>query len=202
MRRTSWLTCALALSLMPLLALGERSGGAYHWIDEAGRTYYGDTLPPEAADQRRSSEAARRPITTLDDTLRALARPLAERQREAEQASRDKRDRELLRTFAHVDEIRTLRAQRLDGVDARINLLRQRLRQLRRERERLVERRERSDEAHRRAELDARIDEVDAASEPPEARLAAERNRRARIEARFDADIARFRELEGDDAAR
>jgi hypothetical protein len=101
----------------------------YRWVDENGQVHYGDHVPPAYSQQDHEVLNDHGvPIRSIDGA--ASDEELAERDRiAAEQESarlaeirQANRDRVLLDTYLSVDEIIRLRDQRLDLLQAQINV--------------------------------------------------------------------------------
>lgn len=123
LKNFAWILCTCAL-----LAFGPAAGVAapakgsgpsnngrvlYKWVDKDGVTHYGDHVPPEYASQEQhilNSEGYE--IKHLDAQKTAEQAAADERKRlDAEQ--RQLRDKNLLSTYASIQEIERLRDQRL-----------------------------------------------------------------------------------------
>src|SRR5882672_1413693 len=111
-----WIFCAAALLAAPCFAAG--AGGSsgrtlYKWVDEQGVTHYGDHIPPEYAAQEKlviNSQGVEISRLEAQKSPEALA---AEDQKRAEAEQSRNRDRNLLNTYASVQEIERLRDQRV-----------------------------------------------------------------------------------------
>jgi hypothetical protein len=116
LKNVAWILCAVVL----LASSGFAAGGSatngrtlYKWVDEQGVTHYGDRIPPEyAAQERHVVNSQGVEISRLDaqKTPEALA---AEDQKKLEAEQSKNRDRNLLNTYASVQEIERLRDQRV-----------------------------------------------------------------------------------------
>jgi len=114
--RTTAITAAALLSLLPLIAAGEVER-VYKWVDEDGQVHYGDSIPPEYSDL---------PKQVLNDfgvTVDHLDGRKTEEQIEAERKAADLKlqkelqmqaDRALLATYLNVDEIVMHRDRRIE----------------------------------------------------------------------------------------
>lgn len=172
---------AFALMWAPVVGAGE----LHRWVDESGAIHYTDAPPPESA--RRG-----------DANAGAGEKPDAAA-REAEQAvadERSRRDHMLRQSYSSVADIERTRDRRLEGVDGEIGMAKHRVEQVRA----LIERYDRlladlpEDNEHR-AEIRQQRAEARERLQRRQQELEQARARRARMEARFEEDIERFREL-------
>ena len=110
----AWILCAVILLASPGFAAGAANGRTlYKWVDEQGVTHYGDHIPPEYATQERhviNSQGVEINRLEAQKTPEALA---AEDQKRLEAEQSKSRDRNLLNTYASVQEIERLRDQRV-----------------------------------------------------------------------------------------
>ena len=112
----AWILCAVILLASPGFAAGAGAANGrtlYKWVDEQGVTHYGDHIPPEyAAQERRVINSQGVEISRLEaqKSPDALA---AEEQKRVEAEQGRNRDRNLLNTYASVQEIERLRDQRV-----------------------------------------------------------------------------------------
>jgi hypothetical protein len=85
----------------------------YKWVDSDGVTHYGDRIPPEYANQEQHVINSRGVEISHIDAQKSAEQLAADEQRKADAAQRQLRDKNLLSTFASVQEIERLRDQRL-----------------------------------------------------------------------------------------
>jgi hypothetical protein len=106
--------CAVTLLASLTLAGGSTNGRKmYKWVDEHGETHYGDHIPPEYATQEQhviNSQGVEMDKLEAQKTPEQLA---IEDQRKIDAEQRQNRDRNLLSTYASVQEIERLRDQRV-----------------------------------------------------------------------------------------
>lgn len=198
--------------LVPLLTLALASGPAlaqklYRWVDENGQVHYGDKVPPEYANQDRDVLNKRGVAVGREEGAET---PEEARAREArEQAAKAaqqqaQRDRMILQTYQNVDEIELLRQRRLELIDAQLVIQEQSLKTLRARHAEQLERAARF--APRNTAPDAKplpegVAEDIAQSESDirtqERNLKKKRDERTAVNAQFDADAKRFKELRG-----
>lgn len=116
MRR--YITAILLLALLPGLVAAQGKGrSTYKWESEDGVTSYGDSVPPEAAEQEK--EILNDAGITVDVLAgKKTAEEIAEEERLAELAAAKERqrraDQALLATYLTVDEIRMHRDRRVE----------------------------------------------------------------------------------------
>jgi Domain of unknown function (DUF4124) len=116
LKNAAWLLCALTL----LVPFGFAAGGGasngrtlYKWVDEQGVTHYGDRIPPEYAGQEQhviNSQGIEIGRLEAQKTPEQLA---IEDQKKVDAEQSQNRDRNLLNTYASVQEIERLRDQRV-----------------------------------------------------------------------------------------
>ena len=114
LKNVAWILCAVTLLASPGFAAGATNGRTrYKWIDEQGVIHYGDHIPPEYAGQEQhvmNSQGIEINRLEAQKSPEALA---AEEQKRAEAEQSKNRDRNLLNTYASVQEIERLRDQRV-----------------------------------------------------------------------------------------
>jgi hypothetical protein len=114
LKNVAGILCAVVWLASPGFAAGASNGRTlYKWVDEQGVTHYGDHIPPEYAAQERhvmNSQGIEISRLEAQKTPEALA---AEEQKKIEAEQSKNRDRNLLNTYASVQEIERLRDQRV-----------------------------------------------------------------------------------------
>jgi Domain of unknown function (DUF4124) len=114
LKNVAGILCAVVWLASPGFAAGASNGRTlYKWVDEQGVTHYGDHIPPEYAGQERhvmNSQGIEINRLEAQKTPEALA---AEEQKKIEAEQSKNRDRNLLNTYASVQEIERLRDQRV-----------------------------------------------------------------------------------------
>lgn len=105
----------------------------YKWVDKSGKTHYGDTIPPEYADQGNEQLDKRGQVVNKTDAALTPAQ-IRERDEAAVKAKKDKedalefqrRDKALLATYTDLREIDASLQRNLGQLDVQIqsNLLR------------------------------------------------------------------------------
>ena len=187
----------------------------YKWVDENGVTHYGDSVPPQYAEQDRDILNTQGVVVDREQGLiteeeRAEAARLAaieNAEREKKEAAA-RRDQILLTTYLSVEEIEMLRDRRVELLDARIKVTEQYLNNLRK---RLLGL---QDEARRYRPYSAEEDAPDipenlaldisrtvGAINLYEGTLSSTRDEQTALKQTFARDISRFRALKGLTAA-
>lgn len=181
----------------------------YKWVDENGVTHYGETIPPEYADKDRAElDKAGRVIKKQEvrspeelSAEREAKRQEEAKQREGEQAAleRKRRDRALVETYSSSDEIDLARKRNLQQVELRLNGINANIKRandnwldLQKEADTYTKARKLIPTSLQEdlQEAQARLDKLQKDLEKAQAEKAA-------IEARYDADKARYKELTG-----
>ncbi|HEY7642209.1 MAG TPA: DUF4124 domain-containing protein [Steroidobacteraceae bacterium] len=205
---TTIVVLALVYSQAP--AAQERSSreAFFRCKDRNGQTHYGDSMPPECAgldtEVLNDHGMQVRLIEGEATRLKRLEREAEEAKVRKEKEERALRDRTLIETYLTVEDIERLRGQRLEQLSAQYRVTEQNIANLR----------------DRQARLEAQIARFrpysDRPNAPPlpdhlasemvntvngmrvyEESLAANRKEQADLNASFDADIKRFKELKG-----
>src|SRR4249920_779939 len=104
---------AWAVSVLLLLATTSFSAGAapsngrklYKWVDEQGVTHFGDHIPPEYASQEQHVINSQGVEISRQDAQKSADQMAAEEQKRVESLQNQNRDRNLLNTYASVQEI-------------------------------------------------------------------------------------------------
>ena len=177
----------------------------YRWVDKNGQVHYGDSIPPEYAEQDRDVLNRQGVQVGREQGLvtEAEARAQAEAARLArEEAKRKLRDRVLLQTYQSVAELEVLRDRRLELVDAQLTIQEQSLANLRTKRLLLEKQASRYKPVNKSADakplpqelaLDLRRSASDIATQ--QENLVRRREERENIRLTFEADMKRYQEL-------
>ncbi|KPK59364.1 MAG: hypothetical protein AMJ59_11390 [Gammaproteobacteria bacterium SG8_31] len=191
---TGWVLC--------LLAVGVAQAEVHRWVDKDGNVHFGDSVPPEYADQigGQSGEAAPAEPPVVSGTVAE-----EEIRRRKEEAQRAEEDRVLLRTYLTVEEIEDVRDRRIEQLESQNFVTERYLQRLNEQLAELelaaVDQAAASSEAGKPGEVSPDlvrdIENTRASIANYEARLATSRTEQERIRQKFAVDIARFRELKG-----
>jgi len=196
------LVAGMALSLPATAKL-------YKWVDDNGVTHYGETIPPKYADKDRSELNKSGRIIKTEDIPTAEERraeratreeTAAEKRKiENERLDKERRDKMLINTYSNVEEIDLARTRNLQQIELRINGINSRIKMV--SDNLLTLQKEAEDYAKRKhdmppslqedlEETQGRLEQLQQDLEKPAAEKAA-------LEARYDADKTRYRELTG-----
>lgn len=202
---------AVVLALGVALSAGAQSQGTgrkvYRWVDDKGQVHYGDSVPPEYAEQ--GADVLNRqgvPVSRVHGNETPEEARLRQQQEEAQKrAAQDRqRDRVLLQTYLSVQEIEQLRDRRVEVLDSQLRIQQQYLAQLKQKHEAQMKAASvykpysrKPDAEPVPEEMAADIDRSDTDLRTQESNLQKKREERESVRARFEADIARFRELKG-----
>jgi hypothetical protein len=202
-----WVFFAGALLAAPCFAAG--AGGSngrtlYKWVDEQGITHYGDHIPPEYASQEQHIINSQGVEISHQDAQKSADQVAAEEQKRLEAEQGQNRDRNLLTTYASVQEIERLRDQRVTLLSDQIKVTSQFLEVLNGRLNKL-----------RTSSMHFKPYNNDAAAPPmpdqiaedlvrvgndihtQEQNLHEKRNAETTMRKQFDNDIQRFKELKG-----
>jgi predicted nucleic acid-binding Zn-ribbon protein len=177
----------------------------YKWVDDQGVTHYGETIPPEYAGKDRSElNKAGRVVNTKEvltpEERRAKEQEAAKKREEAEAAlERKRRDKALLNTYTTVKEIDLARSRNLQQVDARLNSLNSQVKMANDNLLGLQKEAEGFTKSNRKIPPSLQEDLQEAQGRLAKAQQDQEKAKaeKAAVEARYDADKARFKELTG-----
>jgi hypothetical protein len=123
LKNVAWILCLCALLAWGLAegaptsrsSSGSSNDGRvlYKWVDKDGVTHYGDHVPPEYAAQEQHVLNSRGYEIKHTDAQKTAEQATAEEQKRLDAEQRQLRDKNLLNTYASVQEIERLRDQRL-----------------------------------------------------------------------------------------
>ena len=199
--------CALGLLAAAGLAAAAGTGTGrtvYKWVDEQGVTHYGDHIPPEYSAQEQhviNGQGVEISHLEAQKTPEQLA---AEEQKKTEAQQARDRDRNLLSTYASVQEIERLRDQRMTLVSDQIKVTSQFLEVLNGKLKKL-----RADSMHYKpyksdpaaAAMPDQVAEdlvrVGNDIRTQEENLREKRSEEATMRKQFASDVDRFKELKG-----
>jgi hypothetical protein len=130
LKNVAWILCVCAL-LAIRVAEGVPAPPAdagrvlYKWVDASGVTHYGDRVPPEYATQEQHVLNSRGYEIDHRDAQKTPEQMVVEERKKLEALQSQSRDRNLLNTFASVQEIERLRDQRVQLVADQIKVTNQ-----------------------------------------------------------------------------
>lgn len=193
----------LAIAGCLLAPLGHASK-LYKWVDDNGRVFYSDKVPPEAAARERerlTSQGVTVEVRAAAKTPEEIAeeqRRQAEEQRRLEaEAQQREQDRILLLTYASVGDIERIRDEQLIAAQARITQAEARLAKLnddlgtQQQRAAALERSGGGD----LSEQHKKIEELRRQVSAQQAAVAEREREREQLALRFEAELARFKQL-------
>jgi Domain of unknown function (DUF4124) len=205
LKNVAGILCAVIWLASPGFATGASNGRTlYKWVDEQGVTHYGDHIPPEYAAQERhvmNSQGIEISRLEAQKTPEALA---AEEQKKIEAEQSKNRDRNLLNTYASVQEIERLRDQRVTLLTDQIKVTSQFLEVLNGKLKKLRVSSMRFKPYSSEAKASAMPDQIaedlvrvgnDIRTQ--EQNLREKRSEETIMSKQFDSDIERFKELKG-----
>jgi sensor c-di-GMP phosphodiesterase-like protein len=120
LKNIAWFTCTALL----LASVGFAGNGRtlYKWVDSDGVTHYGDHIPPEYASQEKQVINSQGVVINRLEAQKTLEQQAAEEIKRQDLEAHQNRDRNLLNTYASVQEIERLRDQRLTLVSDQIKV--------------------------------------------------------------------------------
>lgn len=176
----------------------------YKWVDDKGVTHYGETIPPEYANKDRVEMEKGRVTKKIEIMSREdyqAKKEADEKKREVDKVTRDKklRDTTLINTYSNSGEVDLARKRSLQQVEARITSNQSQLKMattslvgLQQEAEKRAQAKQPVSESLQE-ELSQSQSHVARLQKNLDASLA----EKATVEAKFDADKARYIELTG-----
>jgi len=177
----------------------------YKWVDDKGVTHYGETVPPEYAhrDREELNKAGR--VVEKKEVLTPEERHAKEledlRKREAEEVALEqkRRDKALLSTYSNVKEIDLARDRSLQQVEARINSIGSQLKMAEDNLKGLQKEADGYTKANKNIHISLQEDLKESQARLTKLQQDMEKSRaeKAAVEARYDADKARYKELTG-----
>jgi len=131
LKNVAWILCVCTL-LASALAVSAPSTGPsnngrvlYKWVDSDGVTHYGDRVPPEYASQEQHILNSRGYEIDHRDAQKTAQQLAADERKRLETEQSQTRDKNLLSTYASVQEIERLRDQRVQLVADQIKVTNQ-----------------------------------------------------------------------------
>jgi len=126
LKNVAWILCAVALLALPDFPAGVASAAngrtVFKWVDQQGVTHYGDHIPPEYASQEQHVMNSQGVEINRLDAQKTPEQLATDDQKKAEAVQSQNRDRNLLNTYASVQEIERLRDQRVALVSDQIKV--------------------------------------------------------------------------------
>jgi hypothetical protein len=126
LKNVAWILCAVALLASPGFAAGAGAAAngrtVFKWVDAQGVTHYGDHIPPEYASQEQHVMNSQGIEINRLDAQKTPEQLAIDDQKKVEAIQSQNRDRNLLNTYASVQEIERLRDQRVTLVSDQIKV--------------------------------------------------------------------------------
>ena len=177
----------------------------YKWVDDKGVTHYGETIPPEYANKDREELNKAGRVVEKKEVLTPEERSAREieetRKREDDEAvlEQKRRDKALLNTYSNVKEIDLARGRNLQQVEARVNSIGSQLKMVDGKLIGLQKETDNYTKANKEipASLREDLQETQARLAKLQQDMKKSRAEKAGVEARYDADKARYKELTG-----
>lgn len=177
----------------------------YKWVDDQGVTHYGETIPPEYANKDRSELNKSGRVIKKEEVLTPEERrdkeqeAVKKREEAAAALEQKRRDKALLNTYSNEKEIDLARNRNMQQVDARINSVAS---QVKMASDNLLGHQNEADNltrANRKIpkDLQEELQEAKARLDKAQQDLDKAKAEKVAIEARYDADKARYKELTG-----
>jgi Domain of unknown function (DUF4124) len=131
LKNVAWILCVFALLALRVAEGAPPTGPSnngrvlYKWVDSDGVTHYGDRVPPEYASQEQHILNSRGYEIDHRDAQKTAQQLAAEERKRLEADQSQTRDKNLLSTYASVQEIERLRDQRVQLVADQIKVTNQ-----------------------------------------------------------------------------
>lgn len=177
----------------------------YKWVDDKGTTHYGETIPPEYAHKDRSELDKSGRVIEKKEVLTPEERRAGEeadaKKRADDEAAleRKRRDKALVNTYSNEKEIDLARNRNLQQVEARINSVNSQLKMAEGNLAGLKKEADGYNAAGKKvpASLQEDLHESQARLSKLQQDMEKAKAEKAALDARYDADKARYKELTG-----
>jgi chromosome segregation ATPase len=177
----------------------------YKWVDDKGTTHYGETIPPEYANKDRAelNKAGRvvnsKEILSPEERLAKEQNETKKRDADAAVLEQKRRDKALIETYSNSKEIDLARSRNLQQIEGRINTASA---QLKMANDNLLAFQKEADGLTKVGKkihptLQEDLKESQARLVKAQQELEKYKAEKAAVEARYDADKARYKELTG-----
>jgi hypothetical protein len=189
---------AMATSLVATPA----AAATYKWVDEKGVVHYSDKMPPEAVDKptvelNKQGIAIKRtePPPTLEQRKAKAAEEERQKQLAREREIVDRRDRALMQSYTSEDEIDLARTRALGTIDTQVQSAQAYSQQLIKRRSELEAKRKSFGDKPAPPAFEREMESIAEELGKQDALVAEKKREAAVVQARYDADKARWREL-------
>jgi uncharacterized protein YifN (PemK superfamily) len=176
----------------------------YKWVDDKGTTHYGETIPPEYANKDRvEMEKGRvtKKVEILSAEDRQAQKEAEDKKSKEDQAALDlkRRDATLINTYSNPDEIDLARKRNLQQVEARISSNQSQLKMARASLTGLQQEAEKRTQANKPVPESLQEDLHQSQSQVAKLQKNLDKSlaEKAAVEAKFDAEKTRYKELTG-----
>ena len=177
----------------------------YKWVDDDGTTHYGETIPPEYANKDRAELNDSGRVIKNEEVLtpeRRHAKELEEAKKRDEakaELEQKRHDQTLLNTYSSVKEIDLARNRSVQQVDARISVIESSIKTAKDNQLSLQKEIDDDNAANKKLPASLQDDLQDAKTRVTKLQQDLEKPmaEKAALEARYDADKARYIELTG-----
>lgn len=204
----------IAAAFLLCLAATPAPAKLYRWVDEDGTVHYSDKLPPEHAKDAHEEiddkghtvkdvDRAKTKEERMEEEKRQQQREAEQRKRAEKKARQQRRDEILLQTFTTERDLMRTRNERVEAIDQRVNMtisnndrLEERINDARERVERL-----KNNDREVPDNLTRKLENLREQYDNNQRFIDSKRQEREEVEAKFDADLKRFRELKGQDEA-
>jgi hypothetical protein len=125
LKNVAWILCAVMVFVSPDFAAGATATNGrtvYKWVDAQGITHYGDHIPPEYAAQEQHVMNAQGVEINRLEAQKTPEQLAVDDQKKIDAQQSQNHDRNLLSTYASVQEIERLRDQRVTLVSDQIKV--------------------------------------------------------------------------------
>jgi Domain of unknown function (DUF4124) len=204
LNRVARILCASTLLASPVFAASSSGHTLYKWVDQQGMTHYGDHIPPEYAGQEQHVINSHGIEVDHLDAQKTPEQAAAEEQKRLDAEQAKNRDRNLLNTYASVQEIERLRDQRVTLLSDQIKVTSQFLEvlngKLKKLRQSSVRFKPYNSEPNAPAMPDQFAEDlvrVENDIHTQEQNLKEKTSEETTTSRQFESDIARFKELKG-----
>ncbi|MCR4297615.1 MAG: DUF4124 domain-containing protein [Gallionella sp.] len=177
----------------------------YKWVDDKGTTHYGETIPPEYANKDRAelNKAGRvvdkKEVLTPEERRAKELEDIKKREDEEAALEQKRRDKALLNTYSSVKEIDLARTRNLQQVEARLNSTSSQLKMADDNLAGLQKEADSYTSASKQIPASLQEDLRESQTRLTKLKQDMEKSKaeKATVEARYDADKARYKELTG-----
>ncbi len=195
----------LAVLVTGLVFSAPAAAKMYKWVDDKGTTHYGETIPPEYANKDRAEldksgrVINKKEVLSPEERLAKEQEELKKREDTATAIEQKRRDKALINTYSNTNEIDLARSRNLQQVEGRINSTNS---QIKMASDNLLAFQKEADALTKAGKkihptLQEDLKESQARLNKLQQELEKFKAEKAAVEARYDADKVRYKELTG-----